>query len=227
MRYLLLILIVIFALPVAAQEYYTWDDFVDEFTTDDELAEEEDWTLFLEELKMRHEHPLNINTATREELSQLPFLSENQIEQIHAYIYLHGTLKSLGELRLIPLIDEDIRRKLGLFVFVGEKPSQKTFKGIGRLTGALSTRTDVPLYYRRGYQVENGYRGDPLYQRIKFNMTDHRHLQVDARIEKDPGERYYDAFGASLTWQNMGILKKAVAGDYRIAFGVEFMWKCF
>ena len=122
---LVFILITVFALPTLAQEHYTWDDFVDEFTTDDELAEEENWTLFLEELKMRHEHPLNINTATREELSQLPFLSENQIEQIHAYIYLHGTLKSLGELRLIPLIDEDTRRKLGLFVFAGDNPVRK------------------------------------------------------------------------------------------------------
>ena len=217
--YILHILIFAFALPSVAQEHYTWDDFVDEFTTDEEVAEEEDWTLFLEELKMRHEHPLNINAASREELLQLPFLSENQIEQIHAYIYLHGTLKSLGELRLIPLIDEDTFRKLRLFVFAGEKPGQKTFRGIGRPTGALSARTDVPLYYRRGYQVGNGYRGDPLYQRIKLNMTDHRHFQVDARLEKDPGERYYDAFGASLTWQDMGILRKAVAGDYRIAFG--------
>ena len=203
----------------AAQEHYVWDDFVEEFTTDDELAEEEDWTLFLEELKMRHEHPLNINAASREELSQLPFLSDGQIEQIHAYIYLHGTLKSLGELRLIPLIDDDTRRKLSLFVFAGEVPDGKSFKGIGRPTGSLSTRTDVPLYYRRGYQVGNGYRGDPLYQRIKLSMTDHRHLQVDARMEKDPGERYYDAYGASLSWQDMGILRRAVAGDYRVAFG--------
>ncbi len=217
---LLFFLIIGFALPSAAQEdRYTWDDFVEELTTDEEVAEEEDWTLFLEELKMRHEHPFNINTATREELSLLPFLSESQIEQIHAYIYLHGTMKSLGELRLVPFIDEDIRRKLSLFVFVGEPADRKVFRGIGRPEGALSTRTDLPLYYRRGYQVENGYSGDPLYQRIKFNLTDHRHLQVDARIEKDPGERYYDAFGASLTWQKMGILRKAIAGDYRIAFG--------
>ena len=142
-----------------------------------------------EELKLLHEHPLNINSASVEDFQQIPFLNEQQIESIHAYIYLHGTLKSLGELRLIPLIDEDTYRKLRLFVFAGEKPGQKTFRGIGRPTGALSARTDVPLYYRRGYQVGNGYRGDPLYQRIKLNMTDHRHFQVDARLEKDPGER--------------------------------------
>ena len=59
-----------------------------------------------------HESPLNINTATREELSQLPFLTFKQIEDIHAYIYMHGPMLSLGELQLTGSLDYETRKML-------------------------------------------------------------------------------------------------------------------
>ena len=101
-----------------------WDDFVEEYISDVERAEEEDLQLHLQELKELSEHPLNINTASVEDLLQLPFLSEVQIEQIHAYIYLHGQMQTLAELRLVPLIDETTRRRLSLFVYV--EPERQT-----------------------------------------------------------------------------------------------------
>ena len=76
----------------------SWDDFVEEYTSDMERAEDEDLQLHLQELKELSEHPMNINTATVEDFLQLPFLSEAQVEQIHAYIYLHGQLRTLAEL---------------------------------------------------------------------------------------------------------------------------------
>ena len=48
------------------------------------------WENELEELSTRLQEPVNLNTATREQLEQFPFLSDIQIEHLLAYIYIHG-----------------------------------------------------------------------------------------------------------------------------------------
>ncbi len=197
----------------------SWDDFVDEYTSDVERAEEEDLQLHLQELKELSEHPLNINTASVEDLLQLPFLSEAQIEQIHAYIYLHGQMQTLAELRLVPLIDDATRRWLSLFVYAEPEQDKAKDKLFSRLRHDFSTRIDIPLYYRLGQQQENGYRGDPLYHRIRYTLGNSRHFQAGLRVEKDAGERFYDSYGAYAMLHDVGILDKVVVGDYRIGFG--------
>ncbi|MBR4516893.1 MAG: helix-hairpin-helix domain-containing protein, partial [Bacteroidaceae bacterium] len=197
----------------------SWDDFVDEYTSDVERAEEEDLQLHLQELKELSEHPLNINTASVEDLLQLPFLSEAQIEQIHAYIYLHGQMQTLAELRLVPLIDDATRRWLSLFVYAEPEQDKAKDKLFSRLRHDFSTRIDIPLYYRLGQQQENGYRGDPLYHRIRYTLGNSRHFQAGLRVEKDAGERFYDSYGAYAMLHDVGILDKAIVGDFRIGFG--------
>lgn len=217
MRFVLLLLLLSFAVPVVAQ--YDWDDFVEEYTSDVERAEEEDLQLHLQDLKELSEHPLNINNASIEDFLQLPFLSESQIEQIHAYIYLHGQMQTLAELRLVPLIDEVTRRRLSLFVYA-EPEQQEVKKSLfGHLRNDFSTRLDIPLYYRLGQQQENGYRGNPLYHRIRYQIGNSQHFQAGLRVEKDAGERFYDSYGAYAMLHDVGILERVVVGDYRIGFG--------
>ena len=199
-----------------------WDDFVEEYISDVERAEEEDLQLHLQELKELSEHPLNINTASVEDFLQLPFLSEAQIEQIHAYIYLHGQMQTLAELRLVPLIDEVTRRRLSLFVYAEpQKEEEDKKEGIfGHLRNDFSTRIDVPLYYRVGQQkASGGYRGDPLYHRIRYQIGNSKHFSAGLRVEKDAGERFYDSYGAYAMLHDVGILQRAIVGDYRIGFG--------
>ena len=111
-----------------------------------------------------------------------------------------------------------------------EKDVSTDFKsGADRLTSSniltkyekqdFSTRLDIPLYYRLGQQQENGYRGDALYHRIRYQIGNSRHFQAGLRVEKDAGERYYDSYGAYAMLHDVGILDRAVVGDYRIGFG--------
>ena len=218
MRLVLSLFCLLFATSLAAQQY-DWDAFVEDYTSDVERAEEEDLQLHLQELKELSEHPLNINTASVEDFLQLPFLSEAQIEQIHAYIYLHGQMQTLAELRLVPLIDDVTRRRLSLFVFAEPEQQNAKDKLFGRLRNDFSTRLDIPLYYRVGQQQKNGYRGDPLYHRIRYTLGNSKHFQAGLRVEKDAGERYYDSYGAYAMLRDVGILDRAIVGDYRIGFG--------
>lgn len=204
------------AATIVAQDD-AWEDFAEDFALDEEVAENEDWQDYLLELKELHEHPLNINTATYEQLSQLPFLTDEQIEDIHAYIYVHGEMKTLGELMLLPRLDGETRRRLRFFVYAGEAPKPK--KGFfGRIRQEFNTRLDIPLYYRRGYMVDNGYRDDALYHRMRYTLKSN-HLQAGLRIEKDSGERFYDSHGGYVLLKDVGRLHRLVVGDYRAGFG--------
>ena len=207
------------SLPAAAQKQYSWDDFVQEYATDDELLDEEARLVYLEELKLLHEHPVNINTASVEDFRQIPFLNEQQIESIHAYIYLHGEMKTLGELRLLPLIDAQTYRWLHLFVYAGEVKKEEKRGIFSYLKNDLSSRIDIPLYYRKGYKADNGYIGNALYHRIKYELGNSKHFRAGFHIEKDAGECFYDSYSGFALLKDVGILKTAVVGDYRIGLG--------
>ncbi len=217
MRFVLLLLLLVTAVPATAQS--DWDDFAEAYASDEERAEDEELQLHLQELKELSEHPMNINTATVEDFQQLPFLSEAQIEQIHAYIYLHGQMQTLAELRLVPLIDDATRRWLSLFTYADPERQETDKRLFSHLRHDFSTRTDIPLYYRLGQQQEDGYRGDPLYQRIRYTVGNSQHFQAGLRMEKDAGERFYDSYGAYAMLHDVGLVDKVVVGDYRIGFG--------
>ena len=214
----LLLLIFFCTIPSVAQNKFVWDDFVEEITSSQESETEENILSYLEELKDLHEHPININTATIQELQQLPFLSEQQIESIHAYIYLHGQMQTLGELRMLPLIDEQTYRWLHLFVYAGEGEKKKD-KLFSHLKNDFSTRVDIPLYHRKEHWVENGYVGNSLYHRIKYELGNSKHFRIGFHVEKDAGERFYDSYSGFALLKDVGIIKNAIVGDYRIGLG--------
>lgn len=63
-----------------------------------EKANLSSWEELYENLSELAEHPFNINTVTKEELEQLPFLSDKMVENILYYVYKYGPLVSLNEL---------------------------------------------------------------------------------------------------------------------------------
>ncbi len=214
-----------------AQGVYTWQDFVDE-VSDDDYAEAQAWTEQMEELALLAAHPMDINTATREQMATIPFLSEEQIEDIQTYIFLHRGMRSLGELMAIESLDVRTRRYLSLFFRVDNAVFQRkdtlSVKTILRhARHELSTRLDVPLYYRLGYSYpaqQGGYRGAALYNNIRYQLEDRRHLSLGLVAEKDQGEPFrgnggWDYYGAHLMLRDIGHLRSAVVGDYRMGFG--------
>lgn len=218
MRLLLFLACLLWASSVSAQ--HAWEDFVEEYTSGALETDEGNLQQHLLDLKELYEHPLNINEAGVDDLMQLPFLSEAQIEQIHAYIYLHGQMQTLAELRLVPLLDEVTRRRLSFFVYAEPQKSEEEVRLFGRLRHDFSTRLDVPLYYRKAYMVEEGgYRGDPLYHRVLYGLGNSSHFQAGVRVEKDAGERFYDSYGGYAMLHDVGILSRIVVGDYRVGFG--------
>ena len=104
MRYLILLLLLLFTFPLRAQQDHPWEQVLGELMTIED-GEAEEWEDICEQLSELEQHPMDINTATREQLSELPFLSEQQIQDMVEYLDRYGPMKSLNELRMIPSLD--------------------------------------------------------------------------------------------------------------------------
>lgn len=213
------------------QAALTWQEFVEELA-DDEYAEQVGWTEHMEELAQLAAHPLDINTATREQLGMIPFLSEEQIEEIHTYIFLHRGMRTISELMAIPSIDFRTRRYLSLFLYAdpsvfARKDSTNLKTLLKEAHHEVQTRIDVPLYYRLGYSYapkNGGYRGEPLYHNLRYRLDSKNKLSASLSAEKDQGEPFggnggWDHYGGHLMLRNTGCLRTAVVGDYKLGFG--------
>ena len=91
-----------------------------EYVSENEESENVDIDRIYDDLQYFYEHKINLNTATRDQLERLPFLSRVQIENILAYVYITHGVKSIYELQLIDGIDFFVQRFLLHFVFVGD-----------------------------------------------------------------------------------------------------------
>ena len=190
------------------------------------------WENELEELSNRLQEPVNLNSATREQLEQFPFLSDIQIEHLLAYIYIHGQMETIYELQLVEELDRQTIQYLLPFVCIKAINNEPAFRWKTMLKDAgrygkneVLTRLDIPFYKRKGY--EHTYLGPSVYNSVKYTFRYRDQLYAGGVAEKDAGEpfaalhnRYgYDYYSFYLLLQNCGRLKALAVGNYRLSFG--------
>ena len=76
-----------------AQEVRPWERYLNEVMTAED-AESEAWERTCELLYELEQHPLDLNSASREELEELPFLTAQQIEELMDYRYPYGRVEN-------------------------------------------------------------------------------------------------------------------------------------
>ena len=81
------------------------EDVLETIAVNNYEDEEIDWSNVIIDLYEQIDNPINVNSATKQELERFPFLSHIQIENLLAYIYLHGEMKTLSELMLVKDMD--------------------------------------------------------------------------------------------------------------------------
>ena len=198
-----------------------WDSVLETLLSDEELSADA-----LEELadmyESLHAAPLNINTATREELSMLPFLTDRQIEDIHAYIYMHGPMLTLGELQLTGSLDYATRLLLRHFVYAGEVPPVREKLRLADVLrngrSEVVARMDIPLYLREGFK-KGAYAGSRLSHNVRYSFNWRNRIRFGISADKDAGERGYDFWSPYLFVKDMGVLRELAVGNYRAQFG--------
>jgi hypothetical protein len=212
------------------------NDIFEQYTA--ESDETIDYESFYNDLISLTDNPLNLNTASREELEKLAFLSDIQIENILAYIYKNAQLNTIYELQLIEGIDmTDIRNMLP-FVQIGKKDNVNN-KIYGNEIFKYG-KSDVMFRIDKGLEKKNGYiknsnsqgissseyYGAPIYNSLKYNFNFKNRIQFGATMEKDAGEQFwgtkhkgYDFYSFYFQGNNIGKLKTIVAGNFRASFG--------
>ena len=71
------------------------EELMEELSVNNDEEREIDWTDEIEELSQRMEQPVQLNSATREQLESIPFLNDRQIENLLAYLYIHGPMQTI------------------------------------------------------------------------------------------------------------------------------------
>lgn len=98
-RLFLSAMISVFTLCAAAQEHHEWEGLLYQVAEMEDI-EADAWDAMTDVLADLEQNPININTATRDELAQIPFLTDREIEAVCAYIHAHGAMKTTGELAM-------------------------------------------------------------------------------------------------------------------------------
>lgn len=215
----------------------SWDDFVEIFSTsyfdDDEspqLSEER-----MDALRNIYDNKINVNTASREELLALPFLSEQQAANIVDYARRHGPLLSPGELALIPQIDFQTRFLLTAFLAC-EAPPNNADNSIARLLSGkhtIAANYSTPLYRAEGYKTHSSlkdsqkYLGDKTHTAAKYAYNYNGELLYGLTTEKDPGEPFACRGNSLMDSYSFYVFRKQrrggrysfAAGDFRIHLG--------
>ena len=194
-----------------------------------------DFEFFYDKLHSLALNPLNLNQATKEQLDDLLFLSDIQIENILRYIYSYGPLNTIYELQLIDGLDmTDIRNMLA-FVCIknNDRADNKIYKAdlwrYGRHT--LLYRLDRVPEKKSGYDIQPdgsvSYLGSAFYNSLKYQYRFKDRISLGLTMEKDAGEQFfdsttvgYDFYSFHAQFNDFGKFKTIVLGDFKADFGL-------
>ena len=234
-------------LDVYAQDkdlYAIIADIVESIADKNEEEEGESLEQLVDYYTSLAENPLNINTASTEDLEKLLFLTSFQIFSLKEYIKEYGQLVSVYELTLIPGYDQKTASCLYPFISVDRteniySPSIKDMITKGNST--LLTRSAATLEKRKGYYVPENpeqlyYKGSPysLFTRYRYKFSNK--LQIGISADKDAGEEFFkgsnkqgfDFYSMHIMLSERKYIKRLIVGDYRAAFGQGLaLWNNF
>jgi hypothetical protein len=188
-----------------------------------EETEIEDVSVLTEHLIGLARNPININVAGREDLEQIFFLTDIQVENILFKRYVNGSFLSIYELQAVEgLPVEVIQRLEPLLVFGSQEYESRKF----RLWGDSFLRAGFQMEKARGFEEDDS--GSELYQGDRFKLYNRTQIETNRNlsggmiVEKDPGE---PMFGKGINGMDLmsgyiqykkgnGWLREALAGRY-------------
>ncbi len=193
----------------------------------------------LDELRL---HPLDVNTASAEELAQIPALSLALARQIVLYRTTTGPYATLDALRAVEGMTETVLQAARPYLTAGSS-GERAPAGFSRLfenlQGEWIQRAGRRLDLGKGYDddtTHTTYAGSPDRFYTRLRVRSQRHFRLNLTLEKDPGEPFawdpasgaygFDHVTASVALHDLGPLKTLVVGDFVANFGQGVMlWR--
>ena len=183
---------------------------------------EVDYEQLQTDLYTLHESPIDLNNTSDEELTQLYFLSPQQIDAILAYAYRHP-FESLYELRLIPeLADYEIRDLLP-FVYINRAAlNSETMNTDALYAKEIFAKAHHELLTRIDARNIEAYEGtDPIYTQFRYRFDFRRRVTFGVQLRRPAGGFARDLqYGAYLQLNDITPhLHTLVAGNFQASFG--------
>lgn len=173
--------------------------------------------------------PIDLNTATLEELQGLYILTDIEINAFMRHRARQGALLSIYELQSIP--GWTIERIRLVLPFVKVEPLHTIRSVVPNLQMASKTlilRYSIPFYEVKGIR-QGVYRSreNAFYARLRIQQL--HNFSFGITCEQDRGEQWkwetagkmygFDFVSAHVSIENRGIVKQCIAGDFTAMFG--------
>lgn len=210
-----------------------------EFISEQFESEEIDLTNVIEQLNYYIDKPLNLNTATAEELRSLELLTEIQINDLLLHIRQYGKLITIYELQSLKYWDLQTIQLVRPFIKVDDKLDQLHVD----LKEALKYgKFELFLRYQTIPEPKSGYakvpdsikaqsnkyyygNADRYYTRFRYSYR--TNLSMGITAEKDPGEQFFkgaqkngfDFYSFHAYYKGGKYLRAVALGDYQVQIG--------
>ncbi len=184
------------------------------------------------------QHPLGINTASREALAESGLFNPIQIVHLLDYIHEHGKLISLYELQAVDGFDVGTIRRIRPYISLNrspDKPSLSLRSLIHESNQQLSLTCDRVLEPQKGFSPlppgpqtnRERYLGSPAGLKLRYTYTWQNSIHWGFLARKDPGEQFFrgiekqgfDFYSPFFGIHNRGRLKSLVVGNYSLSIG--------
>lgn len=209
---------------------YTWEEYLIDITAAED--DDSDYDDAYDVLSDITDNPFDINRITREDLEQLPFLTDVQIEDICEFVDRYKPLRTLNELALITSMDTDTRELLTQFVRIndddvrGLTKSPKLKDMLTRGKHKATAYVKIPFYERAG--DKNGYLGYKYKHWIRYDYSYTDYLRVGFTGAQDAGEPFfadnnkmgYDYYSFYFMMKKIGRVEAMAVGNYKLSAGM-------
>lgn len=212
-----------------AQTERPWEDVLDRVAQTEDIDDGSLEQLY-DELADIAATKIDINTCTRGQLEQLPFLTAQQVMDIIEYRDMAGRMETSMELYLVPSLDRETILLLRQFITFSPQPSGDTIPSLRKVLrygkNTLLADLHIPLYERQGDR--KGYLGYKYKHWLRYSFNYGQQVRFGITASQDAGEPFfagrnktgYDFYSAYLLARDMGRLKALALGRYRLRFGM-------
>jgi hypothetical protein len=226
-KILIIVLITHYSSLITSQEIPPNTEQQLENLTDADQGETEDDS-YVVQLQYFKKHPLDLNEADANDLKELFFLTDLQIESLISYRSLLGKFISIYELQAIPAWDVGTIKKILQFVIIDNSMPvlEDTRKRFARGDHGLLFRFSEVMERSTGYQTTKYLGGrQRLFFRYRYQYKNL--LQYGVVGDKDAGEQFFngkqkygfDFYSFHLFATKLGRIKALALGDFTVNMG--------
>jgi hypothetical protein len=202
--------------------------------------EDADYTNLIDNLSYYAAHPLNLNTASREDLEDLGLLNDVQLNALLAHREKFGTLISVYELQAVDGFDLELIFRILPYIKVYDTTNAGHFTVREMLNNGkheFVARSQRIVENQKGFSAidsvalaespNSRYLGSPYRVFARYRFTYSNFVSWGFVADKDAGEEFFrgtqkqgfDFYSAHLAIRNIGPVKTLCIGDYQAGFG--------